>query len=276
MAARRRRPRFASASPAPPAMPVRNWSACWPAIPRVTLTMATASQATSTPRRLPGARAHLGRRGARRSTSTRSSRGADVVFLALPEAASAELAPRLLDRGRPRHRPVRRLPPPRRRRRARSGIRPPAPCPTASAYGLTEFEARGHPRRRGCCRTPAATRPRRCWRCCRSRGAGLLRRAPTSSSTPSRASPAPARRRRSARTSPRTTAASRPTASSATATPPEMEQELGQRVTFVPHLVPLDRGHPREHLRAPRARHHGGSRWPRPSSTPTPPRRSCG
>ena len=39
---------------------------------------------------------------------------------------------------------------------------------------------------------------------------------------------------------------------------PEMEQALGQAVTFVPHLVPLDRGILVEHLCAPRAGHDRG------------------
>ena len=41
----------------------------------------------------------------------------------------------------------------------------------------------------------------------------------------------------------------------------EIEQELGVPVTFVPHLVPLDRGHPRDDLRAAAAgRGRGGGR----------------
>ena len=39
---------------------------------------------------------------------------------------------------------------------------------------------------------------------------------------------------------------------------PEMEQELRRGVTFVPHLVPLEPRHPRDDLRPPGARHHGG------------------
>src|SRR5436853_6140805 len=64
--------------------------------PHVTITAATGSQATSTPRRLPalskiwdGTIVPL----------NVAAFAADAVFLALPEAASAELAPMLLKRG---------------------------------------------------------------------------------------------------------------------------------------------------------------------------------
>ena len=57
---------------------------------------------------------------------------------------------------------------------------------------------------------------------------------------------------------------------------PEMEQALGQSVTFVPHLVPLDRGILLEHVRAARARHDRGGGQRRRSSAPTRMRRSCG
>src|SRR5687768_8599224 len=64
--------------------------------PNVTITAATGSQATSTPRRLPslskiwdGTVVPL----------DAAAFDADAVFLALPEAASAELAPALLARG---------------------------------------------------------------------------------------------------------------------------------------------------------------------------------
>ena len=47
----------------------------------------------------------------------------------------------------------------------------------------------------------------------------------------------------------------------ATGTHPEIEQELdGRAVTFVPHLVPLDRGILANHLRASPAGHDGGAR----------------
>ena len=46
----------------------------------------------------------------------------------------------------------------------------------------------------------------------------------------------------SGRTFPRSTAASRPTACSRIVTPPKSSRRIGVPVTFVPHLVPLDRG----------------------------------
>ncbi|MDH4064605.1 MAG: N-acetyl-gamma-glutamyl-phosphate reductase, partial [Acidobacteriota bacterium] len=66
--------------------------------PGVSLTIATASQATSTPRRLP-ALARIWDGDVRPLDVPALAREADVVFLALPEAASAELAPQLLDKG---------------------------------------------------------------------------------------------------------------------------------------------------------------------------------
>src|SRR4029450_3460733 len=66
--------------------------------PRVSLTAAMSSGATSAPRPLPA----LGRiwDGTVEPLDVdRLVSGADVVFLALPEAASAELAPTLLARG---------------------------------------------------------------------------------------------------------------------------------------------------------------------------------
>ena len=140
----------------------------------------------------------------------------DAVFLAVPEALAAEVAPALAGAGHAGVRSVGRLP------AARPGV--PAALVPAFAGGRRPAHLRADralPRaaagRASSSPAPAAIRPRRCWRCsrwsrpaCSSRG---------SSSTPSRASPAPARRRPSARTSPSATAASRPTACSRTATP---------------------------------------------------------
>jgi N-acetyl-gamma-glutamyl-phosphate reductase len=64
----------------------------------VSLTLATASQATSTPRRLP-ALARVWDGEIRPLDVEAVGQAADVAFLALPEAASAEIAPRLLDAG---------------------------------------------------------------------------------------------------------------------------------------------------------------------------------
>ena len=64
--------------------------------PNVTITAATGSQATSTPRRLPSlAKIWDGTVVPLNAAAF----AADVVFLALPEAASAELAPVLLASG---------------------------------------------------------------------------------------------------------------------------------------------------------------------------------
>src|SRR5262245_45603883 len=66
--------------------------------PRVTLTAAMSSGATSAPRPLP-ALARIWDGTVQPLDVDRLASEADVVFLALPEAASAELAPRLLERG---------------------------------------------------------------------------------------------------------------------------------------------------------------------------------
>src|SRR5690348_12326617 len=66
--------------------------------PAVTLTAAMSSAATSTPRPLP-ALARIWDGAVVPLDVDRLVADADVVFLALPEAASAELAPQLLERG---------------------------------------------------------------------------------------------------------------------------------------------------------------------------------
>src|SRR5262245_31893189 len=66
--------------------------------PAVELTIATASQATSTPRRLP-AIAKIWDGDIRPLDVDAVKRAAHVVFLALPEAASAETAVPLLEAG---------------------------------------------------------------------------------------------------------------------------------------------------------------------------------
>src|SRR4030095_9136015 len=66
--------------------------------PRVTLTAAMSSGATSAPRPLP-ALARIWDGAVEPLDVDRLVSTADVIFLALPEAASAELAPSLLDRG---------------------------------------------------------------------------------------------------------------------------------------------------------------------------------
>ena len=66
--------------------------------PAVTLTTAMSSAATSAPRPMP-ALARIWDGEVVPLDVDRLVRDADVVFLALPEAASAELAPQLLERG---------------------------------------------------------------------------------------------------------------------------------------------------------------------------------
>jgi N-acetyl-gamma-glutamyl-phosphate reductase len=207
--------------------------------PGATLTLATASQATSTPRRLPA----LARRwnGAVVPLDLSEVRNqADVVFLALPEAASAEIVPQLLDSDirvidlsgafRLRDEP------------ARKRWYPATPSmPNAVAYGLTEFEHHAIRGARlianpGCYPTASllALLP--------LANAGLI--AATSDividakSGISGAGKAPTERTHFSENFGSVAAygafGHRHT--------PEMEQALGRSVTFVPHLVPLDRG----------------------------------
>jgi N-acetyl-gamma-glutamyl-phosphate reductase len=207
--------------------------------PRATLTMATASQATSTPRRLPA----LARiwDGEVAPLDIRALAGAsEVVFLALPEASSAEIAPQLLADG------VRvvdlsgafRL----RDDAARARWYPATGAlPDGVAYGLTEFELDAIRSARllsnpGCYPTasllallPLARRgllvP----------GADIVVDAKSGISG---AGKAPSERTHFCENHGSVAAygvfGHRHT--------PEMEQALGQCVTFVPHLVPLDRG----------------------------------
>lgn len=207
--------------------------------PAATLAVATGSQATSAPRRLP-ALARLWD-GEVRPLDFAALAACDAVFLALPESASAELAPRLLAAG------VRvidlsgafRL----RDEAARSRWYPATgPLPDGVAYGLTEFEADAIRRARllsnpGCYPTAAllALLP--------LAGAGLLAPAADvivdAKSGISGAGKAPTDRTHFCENHGSVAAygvfGHRHT--------PEMAQALGDRlVTFVPHLVPLDRG----------------------------------
>jgi N-acetyl-gamma-glutamyl-phosphate reductase len=205
--------------------------------PRVTITAATGSQATSTPRSLPAL--------AKIWDGTvvpldAAALDADVVFLALPEAASAELAPALLARG------MRvidlsgafRL----RDQGARAKWYPAtASLPDGVAYGLTEFELDAIKSARllsnpGC--YPTATllgllplqragllQP----------GADIIIDAKSGISGAGKA----ATDRTHFSENHGSVAAYNAFGHRHT---PEMEQALGQPVTFVPHLVPLDRG----------------------------------
>jgi Semialdehyde dehydrogenase, NAD binding domain len=155
--------------------------------PTARLTMATGSQATSTPRRLPSLK-RIWDGDVLPLDVPALVAAADTIFLALPEAASADLAPQLLAAGA---RVVDlsgafRL----REQETRSKWYPATGAmPDGVAYGLTEFELSAI-------------------------------KTPTSSSTRSRESPAPARPRPIARTSARTTAVWLPTGHSDIATRP--------------------------------------------------------
>src|SRR5688572_16036320 len=205
--------------------------------PNVTITAATGSQATSTPRRLPslskiwdGTVVPL----------NAAAFAADTVFLALPEAASAELAPMLLASG------LRvidlsgafRL----RDDALRARFYPAtAALPDGVAYGLTEFELDAIKSARllsnpGCYPTASLLGLLPLQR------AGLLKPGADiiidAKSGISGAGKAATDR----------THFSENHGSVAAYNPfghrhiPEMQQALGQAVTFVPHLVPLDRG----------------------------------
>ena len=184
--------------------------------PGVRITLATSSSAASAARRLPA----LGRiwDGALTPLDADAlAREADLVFLALPDTAAAELAPALVETAS-----------------ASSICRAHSGCATAGARARWYPETHELPERhrlrpdrtragrgaarRGSSPTRAAIRPRRCSPCCRSWPPACSCPAATSSSTRSRESRAPARRRRSGRTSRKCTAACRPTVSSAIAT----------------------------------------------------------
>ena len=229
----------ASRSPAPPATPARSSFALLARHPAVALTEAMSSGATSAPRPLPALQAHLGRRRRRRSTSIGWPTNADIVFLALPEAAAAEVGATLLQRGvrvidlsgafrirndadRQRWYPATTsLPAGRRLSRCRSGMQTPfasarlVSCPgcypTAALLALEPLAA-----------------------------AGLLEGGIVvdAKSGISGAGKAPSERTHFCENHGSVAAygvfSHRHTA--------EIEQELGRTVTFVPHLVPLDRG----------------------------------
>src|SRR4051812_47993176 len=205
--------------------------------PAVTLTAAMSSAATSTPRALP-ALARIWDGAVVPLDVDRLVADADIVFLALPEAASAELAPQLPERGvrvidlsgafrirddAQRHRwyPAR------------------APLPPATAYGFTERHAAEIRNARlvsnpGCYPTAAlmALAP--------LNAKGLLRGPIVidAKSGISGAGKTPSDRTHFSENHGSVAAygifSHRHTA--------EIEQELDTSVTFVPHLVPLDRG----------------------------------
>jgi N-acetyl-gamma-glutamyl-phosphate reductase len=207
--------------------------------PAVVITAATASQATSTPRSLP-ALARIWDGTVVPLNPVDLIGKTDAVFLALPEAASAEIAPMLVDAG------IRaidlsgafRL----RDAAARSRWYAATKCwPEGIVYGLTEFELSQIRHARllsnpGCYPTASllALLP--------LQRAGLL--LPNAEividakSGISGAGKAPSERTHFSENH-GSVAAYNAFGHRHT---PEMEQALGRGVTFVPHLVPLDRG----------------------------------
>ena len=205
--------------------------------PGVRLTVATASQATSGPRRLP-ALARIWDGEVRPFDTGAIVEAADVVFLALPELASAEAARAFLEAGL---RVIDLSGAFRLRDEARRATWYPATgaLPAGVAYGLTEFERDSvagaslvaNP---GCYPTAALLallplapllRP----------GADVIVDAKSGLSGAGKAS------------SERTHFSENHGSVSAYGVlghrhTPEMEQALGREVTFTPHLVPLDRG----------------------------------
>jgi N-acetyl-gamma-glutamyl-phosphate reductase len=206
--------------------------------PQARLTGAFASESTSTPRRLPAlARLWDGDIGPFAIEAVAGK--VDVAFLALPEAAAAEAAPALVASG------VRvfdlsgafRLVDPEAR--ARWYPDTPAEWPEGTAYGLPERHREALAGARlvacaGCYPTAAALA------LAPLAAAGLLDGdiVVDAKSGISGAGKAPSERTHFSENHGSASAygifAHRHTA--------EMEQEIGRRVTFVPHLVPLDRG----------------------------------
>jgi N-acetyl-gamma-glutamyl-phosphate reductase len=207
--------------------------------PRVTITAATGSQATSTPRRLP-ALARIWEGTVVPLDLAALVGQADAVFLGLPEAASADIAPVLLEAG------LRvidlsgafRL----RDQAARAKWYPATKAlPAGVAYGLTEFES-------DAIRTAKLLSNPGCYPTASLLGllplerAGLLQPGADividAKSGISGAGKAATERTHFSENH-GSVAAYNPFVHRHT---PEMEQALGRGVTFVPHLVPLDRG----------------------------------
>jgi N-acetyl-gamma-glutamyl-phosphate reductase len=207
--------------------------------PGAGLTVAMASQATSTPRRL-AALARIWDGDVRPLDLPTLVDSTDVVFLALPEAASAEIAPTLLEAGR---RVVDLSGAFRLRDAALRAQWYPATgeLPSGVAYGLTEFELDAIRAARllsnpGCYPTAALLGVQPLAQAgllvtgtdivvdaksgISGAGKGATERTHFSENHGSVAAYGVFRHRHT----------------------PEMEQSLGRRVTFVPHLVPLDRG----------------------------------
>jgi len=205
--------------------------------PSVTLTTAMSSGAASAPRTLP-ALARIWNGAVVPLDVDRLVAEADVVFLALPEAASAELAPVLLERGAR----VIDLSGAFRIRNAADRQRwypATAALPEGTVYGMTEGHQAEIRQARlvsnpGCYPTAALLALEPLYR------AGLLDGSVVidAKSGVSGAGKAPSERTHFSENHGSVAAYAvfrhRHTA--------EIEQELGTIVTFVPHLVPLDRG----------------------------------
>ena len=205
--------------------------------PHVTITAATGSQATSTPRRLPSLSKIWDGTVVPLNTAALE---ADAVFLALPEAASAELAPSLLTSGL---RVIDLSGAFRLRDDAKRAKFYPATAslPKGVAYGLTEFELEAIKSARllsnpGCYPTASLLGLLPLQRAGLLKpGADIVIDAKSGISGAGKA----ATDRTHFSENHGSVAAYNPFGHRHT---PEMEQALGQAVTFVPHLVPLDRG----------------------------------
>jgi N-acetyl-gamma-glutamyl-phosphate reductase len=205
--------------------------------PNVTITAATGSQATSTPRRLPSlAKIWDGTVVPLNAAAF----AADAVFLALPEAASADLAPTLLSSGLR----VIDLSGAFRLRDAASRAKwypATATLPDGVAYGLTEFELDAIASAKlvsnpGCYPTASLLGLLPLQRAGLLKpGADIVIDAKSGISGAGKA----ATERTHFSENHGSVAAYNAFGHRHT---PEMEQALGQSVTFVPHLVPLDRG----------------------------------
>jgi N-acetyl-gamma-glutamyl-phosphate reductase len=207
--------------------------------PRATIAAATGSQATSAPRSLPALKRIWDGTVVPLDPAALAGK-ADAVFLALPEAASAELAPVLLDAGL---RVIDLSGAFRLRDEASRARWYPATkgLPGGVAYGLTEFEF-------DAIRSAQLLSNPGCYPTASLLGLLPLQRAGLllpgaeividAKSGISGAGKAPSDRTHFSENH-GSVAAYNPFGHRHT---PEMEQALGRSVTFVPHLVPLDRG----------------------------------
>ena len=205
--------------------------------PNVDITAATGSQATSTPRSLPS----LSKIWDGTVVPLDAAKlDADAVFLALPEAASADLAPSLIARGM---RVIDLSGAFRLRDDAKRAKFYPATAslPQGVAYGLTEFEM-------DAIKTARLLSNPGCYPTASLLGLLPLQRSGLLKSGADIIIDAKSGISGAGKAATERTHFSENHGSVAAYNPfghrhiPEMEQALGQGVTFVPHLVPLDRG----------------------------------